>query len=96
MKTITKNDLANGLSKMNILTPKENEQFINDLMVLMKTHLHAGNQIAIRKFGTFKIRITSEKTARDINKNEEIIVPSRKKVVFQPSKKYLKFIRNED
>lgn len=85
MKTITKKQLAEELSAMNGNSPVVNEQFINDLKVLIKSHLRSGNEIALRKFGSFRIVETKPKKGQDMNKGITINIPSRKRVKFVPA-----------
>lgn len=61
---------------------------IEHAMGTIQKTLKQGEQIYLRGFGTFQIVERKEKLARNIGKNEPMVVPAHKIVKFKPSKKF--------
>ena len=70
---------STGIEKANVLA------VVEGLMTTIKDSLANGENVYLRKFGTFAIRHREEKTARDINKNTTLIVPAHNIPVFKPA-----------
>ena len=59
------------------------EQFLEEV----KNCLVEGNHLEIRGFGTFKVKNTKARKARNPKTGEEVTVPAKKKAVFKVSKR---------
>ena len=53
-------------------------------MSVMSDTFVKGHNIYLRGFGTFKVRTTKPRKARNISRGETVIIPPRKSVKFVP------------
>lgn len=53
----------------------------------------AGENVYLRRFGSFIIKEQAQKTARDITRNKTIVVPARRIAAFRPSKELSERVR---
>jgi len=89
--TYTKQDIIRKISYKLNLNDGESKILIesvlevfNDLLVSREHE----SRIELRNFGIFKVSKTKErKNARNLQTNEQVTIPSRKKITFKPSKK---------
>ena len=72
-----------GLDRANVLTTVEK------FMDVVKDSLISGENVYLRGFGSFIIKVRSEKTARNISKNTTIIIPEHKIPAFKPAKVFM-------
>ena len=92
---MTKADIVNeiskttGIEKANV--PETKEKF----MVLVKDSLANGENANLRGFGSFIIKVRSEKTARNISKNTTIIIPEHKIPAFKPAKVFMQEVKDK-
>ena len=88
MATITKRDIVNHLTaKLENPTTFEVARAVQELIDYITTCLAKGDSIALRKFGTFQVRITPPKLGRNPRKaNSEVEIPARAVVRFKPGK----------
>lgn len=61
---------------------------IDASMDSIKTAMASGDNVYLRTFGTFQVKLRAEKVARNITKNTTIIVPAHKVPTFKPSKSF--------
>ena len=86
---MTKADIVNeiakstGLDKANVLATVEK------FMEVVKDSLANGENVYLRGFGSFIIKVRSEKTARNISKNTTIVVPEHNIPAFKPAKTFM-------
>ena len=81
---MTKQQLANRLADETGLSRIDALRAVEGLMTVMGDTFVEGHNIYLRGFGTFKVRTTKQKTARNISRGEAVIVPPRKTVKFIP------------
>lgn len=85
--TTTKRDLVAELSERIGLTQQRTTMLFQAMLDLMIEQLAAGNEITLRRFGTFKVRIARAKVGRNPRKNgSEMTIPTRAVVKFKPGK----------
>ena len=65
------------------------EQFLEDV----KNCLVEGNHLEIRGFGTFKVKNHKARKARNPKTGQEVVVPARKKAIFEVSKELNKMLK---
>lgn len=70
------------------ISPATVKAVIDHVMGNIQKALKQGEQIYLRGFGTFQIVERKEKVARNIGKNEPLLVPAHKIVKFKPSKQF--------
>jgi DNA-binding protein HU-beta len=76
-----------GLDRANVLTTVEK------FMDVVKDSLISGENVYLRGFGSFIIKVRSEKTARNISKNTTIIIPEHKIPAFKPAKVFMEEVK---
>lgn len=87
MKTITKKELVTELSDLTGTKHAETLVFVEAFMELVSNHLAAGNEITLRTFGTFDLRVAKGKIGRNPKMpNSEVMIPDRYVVRFRPSR----------
>lgn len=82
---MTKHELITALADETGLQRSTCLEAVEGMMTVMADAFANGNSIYLRGLGTFRVRRTKEKVARDINRKRQIIVPSHLKVKFIPS-----------
>lgn len=81
-----KNDLIQRLSETTDYTKKDAEIITGKFLDILKEALINGEDIELRGFGCFRIRLTPERPGRNPKTGEVAIVPSRFVVKFKKSK----------
>lgn len=69
------------------LTKRRAAQIVDSLFEIIKGRLEKGEDVLITGFGRFKVRFKWARKGRHPQTGESIIIPSRKTVVFQASRK---------
>jgi len=87
-QTITKRDIIRHVTdEMEQLTQKQVEAVIQGTVAYITSNLAKGNEVVIRRFGTFEIRKTKAKVGRNPKvKNSQVVIPPRAVVKFSPGK----------
>ena len=66
---------------------------IEAMMSVMKDTLSKGECIYLRGFGSFILKHRAQKTARNISKNQTIIVPAHDLPAFKPCKDFADMLK---
>ena len=74
---------STGIEKAAVLTT------IEKFMEIVKDSMAHGENVYLRGFGSFNVKIRKEKTARNISKGTTIIIPEHKVPTFKPAKTFL-------
>lgn len=85
---MTKADLVAEVAKKTGLEKDEVSRVVESFMETVKDSLLEGKRLEMRGFGTFLVRERAAKVARNISKQESLIIPSRSVPAFKPSKKF--------
>ena len=88
---MTKAELSREIAIQTGLSIKEVTDVIETFFSTIKTQIAKGDSVTIRGFGTFKMKHRNEKTARDISKGTEMVIPAKDIPSFKPSKQFLEF-----
>lgn len=87
MSTITKKELVTEISDTSGLKHADVQIMLESFMDLVVKHLADGNEITLRTFGTFDLRVAKGKIGRNPKQpNSEVVIPDRCVVRFRPSK----------
>lgn len=87
MATVTKRELVIELSNRSGLTQMQAFDLFQAALDLITEELGKGNEVTLRRFGTFEVRVTKPKIGRNPNKpGSEMRIPSRAVVKFKPGK----------
>lgn len=85
---MTKATLVARVAKETGLDRDEVFRVVETLMDTIKETLREGERIELRGFGTFTVKERAPKLARNISKQESILIPARKVPAFKPSRKF--------
>ncbi len=66
---------------------------IEAMMSVMKDTMSKGECIYLRGFGSFILKHRAQKTARNISKNQTIIVPAHDLPAFKPCKDFAEMLK---
>ena len=86
---MTKADIVNEISKTTGIEKANVLETIEKFMEIVKDSLANGQNVYLRGFGSFNVKIRKEKTARNISKGTTIIIPEHKVPTFKPAKTFL-------
>ena len=85
MPNITKRDLVVELSNRTSQTQGLVFELLQSTLDLITEQLAAGNDVTLRRFGTFELRVAKAKVGRNPNKQgSEMQIPARTVVKFKP------------
>ncbi|MBP7949159.1 MAG: HU family DNA-binding protein [Verrucomicrobiales bacterium] len=87
MATITKRDLVVEIADTVGITQQQVFKILQHFLDNVTSHLAAQNEVVLRNFGTFEIRMTKAKVGRNPNAPEkDVPIPPRAVVKFKPGK----------
>jgi len=91
---MTKADIVQKIASQTGLDKKDVQKVIELFMNEVKDALGSGENVYLRGFGTFAVKKRAQKLARNISKNETVIVPERYVPSFKPSKSFAELVKN--
>lgn len=87
MGTITKRDLVVQISDQTGLTQHQVFDVLQLFLDNITSHLAQNNEVVLRNFGTFEIRVAKAKIGRNPNNpGKDVPIPARAIVKFKPGK----------
>ena len=87
MNTISKRDLVLQISEQSGLTQTETYNIIALLIQNISGHLAKNNEVVLRNFGTFEVRLSKPKVGRNPRiPGKDVAIPARTVVKFVPGK----------
>ncbi len=87
MKTVTKRDLIVKISKETGITQQQVFDVVQHTLEAVTDALAEGDEVVLRNFGSFLIRVTKAKIGRNPNKpSTDVVIPERAIVKFKPGK----------
>ena len=66
---------------------------VEAFMETVKDSVVAGNEVFLRGFGSFIIKMRAKKVARNISKNTTIVIPAHSVPAFKPAKTFLEAVK---
>ena len=90
---MTKQELVNRVAEGALVSPEVTEKVINQTMEEIKVSLAIGKSIYLRGFGTWMPKKRKAKTARNIARGTQILVPAHKVPFFKPSKEFKELVK---
>lgn len=91
---MTKADIVNEIYKSTGIDRENVLATVEKFMEVVKDSLISGENVYLRGFGSFIIKVRSEKTARNISKNTTITIPEHKIPAFKPAKVFMEEVKN--
>jgi len=92
---MTKAEIVNEIARSTGLSKDDVLRTVETFMEQVKETLAEGQNVYLRGFGSFIVKERAEKTARNISKNETIIIPAHNIPAFKPSKEFTKVVRKD-
>ncbi len=92
-KTMTKPEIVNEIAKSTGIDKPAVLETIEKFMQVVKESLAEGENVYLRGFGSFIIKVRSEKTARNISKNTTIVIPEHRIPAFKPAKVFMEDVK---
>jgi nucleoid DNA-binding protein len=87
MKTITKRDLVVKISNETGMKQQQVFDIIQKTLDTVIDSLAAGDEVVLRKFGSFQVRKAKQKIGRNPkNPGKDVVIPARAIVKFKPGK----------
>ena len=90
---MTKSDIVNEISRSTGLEKSAVLTVVEKFMDTVKDSMAHGENVYLRGFGSFIIKVRKEKTARNISKNTTIKIPEHKIPAFKPAKVFMNEVR---
>lgn len=84
IKDMTKKELVDALAEETMMQRSTCLRAIEGMMTVMADAFATGNSIYLRGLGTFRVRRSNKKLARDMKTNKQIILPPRLQLKFIP------------
>jgi len=91
---MTKADIVQHIASKTGLDKRDVQKVVEMFMYEVKDALSHGENVYLRGFGTFAVKKRAQKKARNISKNETVIVPERFVPAFKPSRKFSESVSN--
>ena len=90
---MTKADLVNEIAKSTGIERTAVIETVEKFMEVVKDSLANGENVYLRGFGSFIVKVRKEKTSRNISKETTIIIPEHKIPAFKPAKVFLEEVK---
>lgn len=66
---------------------------VDEFIAVVKSSLAQGENVYLRGFGTFEVRICNAKIGRNIANGERLVIPTHQMPKFKPSKELKEVVR---
>jgi nucleoid DNA-binding protein len=87
MASVTKRELVVDLSDQTGIKQQDVAVLVDAFIELVGKRLEEGNDVTLRTFGTFELRLAKSKLGRNPNKPEDVVqIPERYVVRFRPGR----------
>ena len=93
---MTKADIVNSVSEATGLTKVETEAVLEGILQSIASSLKKGERIDIRGFGSFRLKKSNARKARNPKTGESIYVNEKKGIHFKMGKTLTKIINNKN
>ena len=90
---MTKADIVEIIAEKTGQTARDTKMVVEQFLEEVKNCLVGENHLEIRGFGTFKVRNTKARKARNPKTNTEVQIPARKRAVFKVSRGLNKLLK---
>lgn len=90
---MTKADIVSEISKSTGIDKASVLETLEKFMETVKDSLANGENVYLRGFGSFIVKVRSKKTARNISKNTTIEIPEHKIPFFKPAKVFMEQVK---
>jgi integration host factor subunit alpha len=84
-KTVTRTDLGEAVYQNTGLSRSESAAFVGLVLEEIADSLEQGETVKLSSFGSFVARKKGPRTGRNPKTGKEVLIPSRKVMLFKPS-----------
>lgn len=91
---MTKADIISEISQRTGIDRANVSASLESFFSVVKSSLSNGENVYIRGFGSFVVKLRKEKIGRNISKNESIVIPEHYIPNFKPSKKFVDIVKS--
>ena len=85
-KKLSKTHIIDQLARKSVITKKESEQYVNNLLEIIKDNLSNGYDVAFMGFGTFSINKREAREGRNPATGAKIQIEAKNVVKFKAGK----------
>lgn len=93
MKSFTKRELIETLTRRSLLSKSQATDFLHHLLALVTETLQEGSQVRLLAFGTFSTRVRAARNGRHPKTGDRVLIKSLRVPVFKPGKWFRNSIR---
>lgn len=90
---MTKAEIVNEIATKTGFDKNAVQTVVEAFMNTVKGSLSKNDNVYLRGFGSFIVKERAEKTARNISKNQTIIIPAHKIPAFKPCKTFVNAVK---
>lgn len=90
---MTKAELVSQTARAIGYDKKTIQNVLDGVLTTIKGSISNGENVYLRGFGTFVVKVRREKIARDIVKKTSMVVPEHKIAAFKPGRDFAKDVR---
>ena len=90
---MTKAEIVNGIAMKTGFEKNAVQTVVEAFMTTVKNSLAKNENVYLRGFGSFIVKARAEKTARNISKNQTIIIPAHKIPASKPCKSFVNSVK---
>lgn len=90
---MTKAEIAANIADKTGLERVEVQSVLDCFMKEVRRSMANGNNVYLRGFGSFVVKMREKKTGRDISKNTSIVIPAHHIPYFKPCKSFVDEVR---
>ena len=83
---MNKNDVTAAMAKRANLTQNEAERALDAFLETLGNALRDGEKVQLLGYGTFEVRERAERTGRNPQTGEEMVIPATRVPAFKPGK----------
>lgn len=92
---MTKAEIVNEISKQTGIDKVTVLTTVEAFMASVKNSLESGENVYLRGFGSFILKKRAQKTARNISKSTQIIIPEHNIPAFKPAKTFVSSVKQD-
>lgn len=85
---MNRKDIILKLMKNAGITTKQATQALNSMIEGIKEALRKGERVTLSGFGSFEVKVRNPRKGRNPKTGEEVAIPSKKRLKFNPSKTF--------
>ncbi len=90
---MTKADIVARLSDKTGLEKTDVQAIVDGFMREVRQSLEAGENVYLRGFGSFALKMRAQKTGRNISKNTTLVIPAHFVPSFKPAKVFAETVK---